>query len=320
MKLTRIVNSFVKGLVTLINPGKLSLIDKRILITGCDAGYGFSLALWCKEQGMQVTACCLQSENSQGRSRLTENGIETVGLDLTSVDSINSIRKIIQQRFEHQGLDYLVNNAAFLVFGEATWQTQNQVNRQIQVNMTGPLELMKICFPSLVKSKGRIINMISNCTDCPLPTLAVYTASKAGLKNLTIGMRPEMSKYGVQMVLVNPGDAPFHTQLCSGQLPHYQAMRREMAPAQANILGDYFFRCQEKYTTLFPRCDVMQLQDPKFYQTMNKVLTAKQPASEYENSEFVTRIIFGMIRVMPAFLADKARLALTKLPQYTRND
>ena len=64
----------------------------------------------------------------------------------------------------------------------------------------------------------------------------------------------------------------------------------------------------------------MQLQDPKFYQTMNKVLTAKQPASEYENSEFVTRIIFGMIRVMPAFLADKARLALTKLPQYTRND
>ena len=41
----------------------------------------------------------------------------------------------------YSGLDYLVNNAAFLVFGEATWQTQNQVNRQIQVNMTGPLEV-----------------------------------------------------------------------------------------------------------------------------------------------------------------------------------
>ena len=40
---------------------------------------------------------------------------------------------------------------------------------------------------------------LSNCTDCPLPTLAVYTASKAGLKNLTHGMRPELSKYGIKV-------------------------------------------------------------------------------------------------------------------------
>ena len=44
------------------------------------------------------------------------------------------------------------------------------------------------------------------------------------------------------MVLVNPGDAPFHTQLCAGQLTHYQAMRRDMTPAHADILGDYYFR------------------------------------------------------------------------------
>ncbi len=52
---------------------------------------------------MQVTACCLQPETSPGRSRLAENGIETVGLDLTSVDSMNSIRKIVQQKFESKG-------------------------------------------------------------------------------------------------------------------------------------------------------------------------------------------------------------------------
>ena len=39
------------------------------------------------------------------------------------------------------GLDVLVNNAGFLVFGEASWQTSDQVDRQVKVNMTGPLQV-----------------------------------------------------------------------------------------------------------------------------------------------------------------------------------
>ena len=59
--------------------------------------------------------------------------------------------------------------------------------------------MTKICFPALVTAKGRVINMISNCTDCPLPTLSIYTATKAGLKYLTHGMRPELDKYGIKV-------------------------------------------------------------------------------------------------------------------------
>ena len=42
--------------------------------------------------------------------------------------------------------------------------------------------------------KGILVNMISNCIKCPLPTLFVYTASKTGLLALSDGMRPEMKK------------------------------------------------------------------------------------------------------------------------------
>ena len=62
--------------------------------------------------------------------------------------------------------------------------------------------MIKICFPSLKSARGRVINMISNCTDCPLPTLSVYTSSKAGLKYLTHGMRPELAKYGIKVSVV----------------------------------------------------------------------------------------------------------------------
>ena len=49
---------------------------------------------------------------------------------------------------------------------------------------------------------------------------------------------------------------------------------------------------------------------------MEKVMSSRQPKAEYENSEFMTAVIFGLIRRLPYSLADKARLTLMKLPEY----
>ena len=66
------------------------------------------------------------------------------------------------------------------------------MSQQFAVNTVGPLGVSRACLPALARARGRIVNMISNCTDCPLPTLAVYTASKAALLALSDGMRPEL--------------------------------------------------------------------------------------------------------------------------------
>ncbi len=42
------------------------------------------------------------------------------------------------------GLDFLVNNAATLVFGEAAWQTADQVAAQFTVNTLAPLQVFDI--------------------------------------------------------------------------------------------------------------------------------------------------------------------------------
>ena len=44
------------------------------------------------------------------------------------------------------------------------------------------------------------MNVISNCTECPLPTLGPYTASKAALLALSDVMRPELARTGVKVI------------------------------------------------------------------------------------------------------------------------
>ena len=45
---------------------------------------------------------------------------------------------------------------------------------------------------------------------------------------MSAGMRMELGKYGVDVVMFNPGDHPGETPLCAGQDIHYAAMEREV--------------------------------------------------------------------------------------------
>ncbi len=54
----------------------------------------------------------------------------------------------------------VVNNAASLVFADAEWQTMAMAERQLAVNVLGPLAVTKAFLPLLRESKGRIVNMI----------------------------------------------------------------------------------------------------------------------------------------------------------------
>lgn len=96
------------------------------------------------------------------------------------------------------------------------------VERQFDVNIIGCWAISKAFLPHLMASKGRLVNMVSFCTECPLPTLSIYTATKAALMSLTNGLRMELSKHDVDVVLFNPGDHPGETPLCYGQEANYE--------------------------------------------------------------------------------------------------
>ena len=163
----------------------LDLAGKTIFITGCDSGFGFSLASHCAELGMKVVAGCFSG--GEGRRKLEDlEGVVVVSLDVREPESVAEAVLVVRRVAGDDGLHCLVNNAAGLVFGEAAWQTEEQVRWQMEVNYLGPLRLTRASLPLLVKGRGRVVNMISNCTECPLPTLGPYTASKVSTTTTTI--------------------------------------------------------------------------------------------------------------------------------------
>jgi 3-hydroxybutyrate dehydrogenase len=84
---------------------KLPLAGKAIFITGCDSGYGFSLAIHAHERGMRVLAGCYLADG-EGRHLLDNLGVRVVSLDLTKEESIRKAAMEVREYCDNTGKSY----------------------------------------------------------------------------------------------------------------------------------------------------------------------------------------------------------------------
>jgi len=294
---------------------------KVVLITGCDSGFGYSLARHVAEQHLTIilVACCFCMD-SEGAKDLISKGITVFNLDVTNNDSIDKLKEDIGVLLKEKNgeLWALVNNAATLVFADAIFQTSDMVKNQLDVNFLGCWRMSQVFSPHLIESKGRLVNMISYCTECPLPTLSIYTATKAALFSLSNGMRMELAKYDVKVILFNPGDHPGETPLCFGQGAKYEAMQEGVTlrfSKHTKVLKD-FENHKEKFVNTFPGMPALKkLDSPGLYKAFDKIIMDVRPKKFYINSPIKTRSFFGFLSCIPWAWSDKARSALMRLPK-----
>ena len=87
-----VVVSLVVSVVTILMVRRLwarhlDLTGKTIFITGCDSGFGFSLASHCAQLGMKVVAGCFSG--GEGRRQLEDlEGVVVVSLDVRQPESV----------------------------------------------------------------------------------------------------------------------------------------------------------------------------------------------------------------------------------------
>lgn len=100
------------GLATLVGGGIISFLNYKktkkvnendlVIITGCDSGLGYTMALKCHNLGMSVVACVL-NKTSEGAIKLQENCDKSrffiQELDLKNSETISNARKSVLDLF-----------------------------------------------------------------------------------------------------------------------------------------------------------------------------------------------------------------------------
>ncbi len=174
---------------------------KTALVTGASSGIGKAIARQLLKDGLDVIAAARRVEQM---SDLANDGATTIALDVSSEDSVRSAVDQITKLFG--GVDVLVNNAGFGLYGAVEDIPIDRARYQLDVNLFGAAHLIQLLLPHMrQQGSGKIINISSMGGKIYTPLGAWYHASKHALEGFSDCLRLELKQFGIDVVVVEPG-------------------------------------------------------------------------------------------------------------------
>ncbi len=184
-------------------------MSKKVLITGASGGFGRLTVntLLAGDYKVAATMREIDGKNKDIAQELSNAGALVVELDVTSEESVNAgINKGIQAL---GGIDVVINNAGVGVSGMMEHFTTNDFQRIFEVNVFGVQRVNRAVLPHLRKQKsGLLIHISSLLGRVTLPFWGPYNGSKWALEAMAEGYRYELSGFGVDSCIIEPGGFP----------------------------------------------------------------------------------------------------------------
>ncbi|MEA3320281.1 MAG: SDR family oxidoreductase [Bacillota bacterium] len=188
---------------------------KTVIITGASGGFGKTFTKAFLEVGYHVVATI--RDEAKKSTLLEEVTPKDAGnltfalLDVTDEESVNNFGSIVQGL---DSVDVLINNAGFAVAGFAEELRMEEYQFQLETNLLGVMRVTNHVLPKMrKKGNGRIINISSISGLIGFPGLSPYVSSKYALEGYSESLRLEVKKFGIDVVLVEPGS--FQTNIWS---------------------------------------------------------------------------------------------------------
>jgi NAD(P)-dependent dehydrogenase (short-subunit alcohol dehydrogenase family) len=175
--------------------------QKTVLVTGASSGLGRVMAETMAARGYFVYAGARKDQDIEELNRI-EN-IQAIRLDVNKPEQINAAVKTITQA--GRGLYGLVNNAGVVVLKPLIEIDEKDFHFQMNVNIYGPYRVTRAFAPLIIESKGRISIIGSIAGTLSSATWGPYSMTKHAMEAYADALKDEMSKFGVQVSLVEPG-------------------------------------------------------------------------------------------------------------------
>ncbi len=181
-----------------------------VLITGTSSGFGLEAAVELARRGWRVFATM---RNLERRGPLdgalaaagVAGCVEVTRLDVTDAPALGEAVAGVLERAGGR-LDAVVHNAGVAVGGAFEDVPEAEARRVMETNFWGVLALTRALLPVFrAQRSGRILIVSSNSAYAGEPANAVYVASKWAVEGWAESLAYEVSPFGIDVVLVEPG-------------------------------------------------------------------------------------------------------------------
>lgn len=183
---------------------------KSVVITGASTGIGHAVAARLATRGWRVFAG-VRTRADAARLSAAGGTVTPLIIDVTDSATLETAAAEIRAALDGQTLSALVNNAGIAVAGPLLHLDPDDIARQLDVNVIGPVRAAQAFAPllgtdaSLDGPPGRIVMMSSVAGRSAPPFLGAYAASKHALEAVAQSLRRELMLYGIDVVAINPG-------------------------------------------------------------------------------------------------------------------
>ncbi len=181
---------------------------KIALITGASSGLGiFFLEETVKVYNDLDEIWILAERGLDTMEELSDRYKETVKvrpllMDLSKEETFTELDELLKK--ENAEISLLVNNAGVETVKSFADTPIEKLELMIHVNVRGVMMMDRICIPYM-KEGSSIIHTSSIYSFAPVPGDAVYAASKAFVRHLSIALHEELKDKGIQVLSLNPG-------------------------------------------------------------------------------------------------------------------
>ena len=188
------------------------MTQRIALVTGGSRGLGKNAALKLAAKGTDIILTW--HSNPQAAldvvAEIEQTGGKAAALplnvgDVGSFDSFaQKVREVLQQRWQRETFDYLLNNAGIglnIPFAETS---EAQFDELMNIQFKGPFFLTQRLLP-LLQDGGRILNVSSGLARFALPGYAAYASMKGAMEVLTRYQAKELGERGISVNIIAPG-------------------------------------------------------------------------------------------------------------------
>ena len=244
----------------------LSHDARVVLITGASSGIGQACAQHLHQRSYRVFGTSRQARPDNGSFTM-------IPMD---VDDDASVQHAIDQIIQQTGrLDVVVNNAGITFAGAIEDTSIEEAQAQFETNLFGVLRVCRAALPIMRQQRsGIIVNIGSLAGTIGVPFHGLYAASKFALEGFTEALRSEVEPFGIQVVLIQPGDTRTNSI----------ATRRRTAQSQNQSV--YHDRCHAAVAQM--ESDEGNGQSPEVIaRALERILHSRSPRLRYQVGPFI---------------------------------